>query len=100
MANDPHVKRLLWFVFAGTRGGVTRLKLIKILKKTPLNSNQLSLEMKLDYKTIQHHIKFLLKNNIIEKMGEKYNVIYFLSTFLEINIESLDEVILKLGKSK
>ena len=26
MANDPDVKRLLWFVFAGSRGGLNRLK--------------------------------------------------------------------------
>ena len=28
MANDPDAKRLLWFVFAGSRGGLNRLKII------------------------------------------------------------------------
>lgn len=100
MANDPHTRRLLWFVFAGTRGGGTRLKLVQIIIKTPLNTNQLSSEMNLDYKAIQHHIKYLLKNNIIDKMGEKYNVTYFPSTFLEMNMESFDEIVSKLEKSK
>ena len=59
MANDPEAKRLLWFVFAGTRGGLNRMKLILALKNQPLNANQLAKELGLDYKAIQHHIKVL-----------------------------------------
>jgi len=32
MANDPDAKRLLWFVFAGSRGGLNRLRIISSLK--------------------------------------------------------------------
>ena len=42
MANDPDAKRLLWFVFAGSRGGINRLKIISKLKENPLNTNQLA----------------------------------------------------------
>ncbi len=100
MANDPHTKRLLWFLFAGSRGGINRLKLISILIETPLNANQLAKELGLDYKAIQHHIRVLEKNNIISKAGEKYGVTYFISPFLEVNMESLDEIVQKLEKSK
>ena len=100
MANDPHTKRLLWFLFAGSRGGINRLKLISILKETPLNANQLAKKLGLDYKAIQHHIRVLEKNNIITKAGEKYGVTYFISPFLEVNMESLDEIVQKLEKSK
>ena len=44
MANDPNSKRLLWFLFAGSRGGLNRLKIVSTLKKTPLNANQLAKE--------------------------------------------------------
>ena len=100
MANDPHTKRLLWFLFAGSRGGINRLKLVSILKETPLNANQLAKELGLDYKAIQHHIRVLEKNNIISKAGEKYGVTYFISPFLEVNMETLDEIVQKLEKSK
>ena len=100
MANDPHSKRLLWFVFAGSRGGFNRLRLIRIIKEKPLNANQLAKELKLDYKAIQHHVKVLEKNNIITKVGEKYNVTYFISTFLEVNIDTFNEIAEKLDKSK
>ncbi len=76
MANDPDSKRLLWFVFAGSRGGLNRLRIISILKKTPLNTNQLAKEMSLDYKAIQHHIKVLEKNNMVTKVGEKYKLTF------------------------
>ena len=100
MANDPHAKRLLWFVFAGSRGGITRLKIISKLKVNPLNTNQLAKELNLDYKAIQHHIRVLEKNNLIAKVGEKYGVAYFLSTFLEVNMETFEEIAGKLDKSK
>lgn len=100
MANDPHAKRLLWFVFAGSRGGINRLKIVLKIKETPLNTNQLAKEIGLDYKAIQHHIKVLEKNNIITKIGEKYGVTYFVSPFLEVNMESFDELVEKLDKSK
>jgi predicted transcriptional regulator len=99
MANDPHAKRLLWFIFAGSRGGINRLKIISILKDRPQNTNQLSKEMGLDYKAIQHHITVLEKNNLITREGEKYGITYFISTFLEANMETFDEIAKKLDKS-
>jgi len=69
-------------------------------KKNPLNINQLAKELGLDYKAIQHHIKVLEKNNLITKMGEKYGVAYFPSTFLEVNMETFEEIEGKLDKSK
>ncbi len=99
MANDPDVKRLLWFVFAGSRGGLNRLKIISKLKENALNINQLAKELGLDYKAIQHHIKVLEKNNMITKSGEKYGVTYSISTFLEVNMETFEEIERKLDKS-
>jgi DNA-binding transcriptional ArsR family regulator len=89
---DPNAKRLLWFLFAGSRGGDNRMKIIDLLKDRPYNINQLSESLGLDYKAIQHHILVLQKNNIITKMGEKYGVLYFISNYLEANIEAFNEV--------
>ena len=100
MANDPNTKRLMWFLFAGSRGGLNRLKIITILKETPLNTNQLAKDLDLDYKAIQHHIKVLEKNNMITRMGEKYGITYFISVFLEANMETFEEIEQKLDKSK
>ena len=45
MVGDPYAKRLLWFVFAGSKGGLNRMRLISTIRKTPLNSNQLAKEL-------------------------------------------------------
>jgi len=100
MAGDPYAKRLLWFVFAGSKGGLNRIRLISAIRKTPLNTNQLAKELGLDYKAIQHHLNVLDKNNLITKVGDKYGATFFISTFLEVNLETLDEIVMKLEKSK
>ena len=100
MANDPDAKRLLWFVFAGSRGGLNRLKIISKVRENPYNINQLARELGLDYKAIQHHIRMLEKNNLVASVGEKYGVAYFVSAFLEVNMESFEEIQRELDKSK
>jgi predicted transcriptional regulator len=93
---DPDIIRLLWFLFAGTRGGDNRIKILDLLIKNPLNINKISEELQLDYKTIQHHIHVLEKNNLITKIGDKYGVLYFISNYMEKNIESYYNVKRKL----
>ncbi len=99
MAGDPYAKRLLWFIFAGSRGGLNRIRLISTIRERPLNANQLAKELGLDYKAVEHHIKVLEKNNLITHVGEKYGTNYFISTFLEVNLEAFDEIVKKLEKS-
>jgi DNA-binding transcriptional ArsR family regulator len=95
---DRATRKLLLYLFTGTKGGITRLKIIMSLEASPFNTHQLSKEIGLDYKAIQHHMKVLEKNNLVTKVGEKYGSIFHLSNFLEINIECLTEVIEKLER--
>ncbi|MBA4718923.1 MAG: winged helix-turn-helix transcriptional regulator [Nitrosopumilus sp.] len=95
---DKQTRKLLLYLFTSTRGGFTRLRIIMHLLDQPYNTHQLSKELDLDYKAIQHHMKVLEKNNMVSKIGEKYGAIFHLSTFLEININALDEAIEKLER--
>ncbi len=95
---DKQTRKLLLYLFTSTRGGFTRLRIIMHLLDQPYNTHQLSKELDLDYKAIQHHMKVLQKNNMVSKIGEKYGAIFHLSTFLEINISALDEAIDKLDR--
>ena len=90
---DRATRKLLLYLFTGTKGGYTRLKIVMNLEVQPLNTNQLSKELGLDYKAIQHHMKILEKNNLVTKVGKKYGAIFHLSNFLEVNIAALSEVI-------
>jgi DNA-binding transcriptional ArsR family regulator len=95
---DRDARRLLLYVFTGTRGGFTRLQIIKLLSEKPMNTNQLAFEMSLDYKAIQHHLVTLEKNNLVTKIGERYGATFHLSNYLEANILALDEVAKKLER--
>ena len=95
---DKQTRKLLLYLFTSTRGGFTRLRVIMKLLNQPYNTHQLSQELDLDYKAVQHHMKVLEKNNMVSKIGEKYGAIFHLSNFLEINIIALDEAIEKLER--
>jgi predicted transcriptional regulator len=96
---DRETRKLLLYLFTGTKGGYTRLRIIMLLTERPFNTHQLSKELGLDYKAIQHHIRTLERDNIISRTGEKYGAVFRLSTFLEVNIEAFNEIILKITES-
>lgn len=92
------MKKLLWWLIAGMKGGLNRAKIIKALNDRPYNANQLSEELQLDYKTIRHHIKVLEDNNIIKATGGKYGKMYFLSSSMENNYDIFDEIWEQIGE--
>jgi DNA-binding transcriptional ArsR family regulator len=89
---DPNAKRLLWYLFAGSKGGENRIRIIDLVQERPYNINQLAEALGLDYKAIQHHIIVLEKNNLVTKIGQKYGVLYIVSNYLEANIKSFKEI--------
>lgn len=92
-APDRHTKQLLLYLFTSTRGGFTRLRIVVTLLEHPYNTHQLSKELDLDYKAVQHHMKVLERNNIVSKIGDRYGAIFHLSNFLEMNINALVDAI-------
>lgn len=98
--SDPAARRLLWYLFAGSKGGENRIKIINLLQDTPLNINRMAEVLNLDYKAVQHHVDVLQKNNLVSRMGEKYGIMYFVSNYLESNMDSFKEIVNKINKSK
>jgi len=95
------LRRSLWNLLAGTRGGITRIEIIQLLRERPYNANQLHEKLGMDYKTIQHHIRMLTNGNIITPgEGKKYGSVYFLSPLFEANMGLFDEILAKVGKSQ
>jgi predicted transcriptional regulator len=95
---DPNSKRLLWYLFGGSKGAQNRIRIIELLKERPSNINQLSESLGLNYKGVQHHISVLEKNNLIIKTGEKYGALYFISNYLEHNLQVYEEIRSKILK--
>ena len=94
------LKYLLGWLIAGTRGGVTRAKIIETLRENPQNANQLATTLGMDYRTIRHHLKLLQKNRIITSAGEGYGNTYFLSIEMEENYGVFEEILNKLWKKQ
>ncbi len=88
----PETKKLFWVLFAGSRGSDTRIRIMSVLRKRPRNRNQLSTELGIDYKNIQHHIKILEKNNLLKKTGHQYGMTYYVSELFMHNEITFDEL--------
>ncbi len=86
------MKKILWWLIAGTKGGINRARIINILQQRPYNAHKLAEKLELDYKTVRHHIKVLEDNNIITASGEKYGTMYFLSSPMEENYELFQQI--------
>ena len=92
MPSLPYAKNLLFFVFASSRGGENRMRIMAALQKSPSNANQLANDLGLNYRAIQHHLEVLEKNNMITKVGEKYGITWFVSPFFEANKDAYDDI--------
>ena len=97
MQDDPELRRLLWFLLGGSRGGVNRARIIGRIHAKPSNQNQLAVDLGLQYKAIQHHIGVLLRNSLVVGVGERYGVTYSLSPWLEAKFEVFLEICMRLN---
>lgn len=95
---DAGMRRILWYVFTATRGGVTRIRIMDLLMQRPYNANQLSTELSMDYKTVQHHIKILETNKLIVSEDKKYGTMYFPSQMFEQSDGTYNEIKSKMVK--
>jgi DNA-binding transcriptional ArsR family regulator len=91
------MERVLWWLIAGTKGGVNRARMINTLRDRPYNANQLSEVLELDYKTIRYHLKILSENSVVTSTGNGYGAMYFLSPAMEANYALFEEIWDKIG---
>jgi predicted transcriptional regulator len=92
---DKHMSDLFSSVFTGMSGRYTRLRIICAITEDPMNTLELSKKLTMDYKTIQHNIKVLEKNNLIVREGEGYGDLFFPSELISANLPTLYSVIRK-----
>ena len=98
--NNLTIKSLLKWLIISTKGGKTRAKIIKALKESPQNSNQLAALLKVNYKTIRHHITILEKNKLIISTGNHYSITYFTLELMEENYALFEEITSKMKDTK
>lgn len=86
------MKKALWWLILGTRGGLNRARIIKKLKNRPYNAYQLAEELNVNYRTIRHHIKILEDSEVVKSAGEKYGKLYYLSENMEQNYADFEAI--------
>ncbi len=96
LGEDTELKRVLWYVLGGARGGGNRARMIHELSLRPMNMNQLAERLKVDYRTIMHHVQVMKSNSLVVTEGEKYGAVYFLSPRLQASMKIFEEVVDKL----
>ncbi|MDV3293378.1 MAG: winged helix-turn-helix domain-containing protein [Nitrososphaerales archaeon] len=97
---EPSFKRLMVYLFVGTRGGQNRAKIVDLLSGEPSNPNKISEKLELDYKTVQHHIKVLEENGVIVASAkETYGAIYFFTPYFEKHYQTIRRMWAGFGQS-
>jgi DNA-binding transcriptional ArsR family regulator len=86
------MEKALWYLLVGTRGGENRVRIIRSLDERPRNANQLAEDVGVDYNTVRHHLDLLVEHNVLEKGGEDYGALYFLTDQFEHNRETFENV--------
>ena len=79
-------------------GTLLRTIRVLLLQKRPYNANQLAELLKLDYKTVRHHLDYLMKHEVIVQQGEGYGSVFFLSIEIDENFESFKEIWEQIGQ--
>lgn len=91
--SDTVMERVLWYLFAGTRGGENRAKIVQSLTEQPQNPNQLANNIGVDYNTIQYHLEKLEENRVVEQEQKGYGALYFITAQFEENKEEFRNIL-------
>lgn len=70
---------LVAWLIEGSRGGVTRARILMTLREAPANPHQLSRRLGLNYRTITHHLKVLEEHGLVVRVHNSYGAPYTLS---------------------
>lgn len=77
---SPGFHSLMWYLLYGTRGGPNRRRLLEALDRSPANAHQLAALLRLDYRTVRHHLRLLERNGAVTRpVGDAYATPYEIS---------------------
>lgn len=84
---------VLWYLLASSRGGPTRVRILRALDERPRNANQLATKLDMDYTTIRHHLDVLLDNNVVTRTDDDYAAVYLFTDQASGNWDTIEEII-------
>jgi DNA-binding transcriptional ArsR family regulator len=91
------LRRVLWYLLGGTRGGPLRIRILELLRERPYNTNQLAEHLDVDYKTVQHHLEVLEENEVVTPSGDEYGAVFLPTPAMEETWDVFEEIAGKVG---
>lgn len=85
-------RRVLWHLLGTTRGAPTRIQILLLLRERPRNTNQLALDMRLDYKTIEHHLRILTENHVVAPAKDGYAADFHLTHEMRSHLDEFEKI--------
>jgi predicted transcriptional regulator len=92
------IKNVLYWLLVNSLGGKNRIRILNELFNAPQNTHELSKKLSIEYKTVQYHLRILQENLLIESVGKKYGLTYFITEELMENKQYFDEIYQKSSK--
>lgn len=80
---ERQLRKVFDFVVGASRGGPMRLRILEALKRRPLNTNELTKILKVDYKTTEYHLRVLKQNSIVVESESGYASKFSVSPFFK-----------------
>lgn len=90
---------VLWYVFASSRGGPTRVEIVEELAERPRNANELAERLGYDYTTIRHHLDVLVENNVLRSAGSGYGDVYLFTDAVDAEWDTMEHILETVGGS-
>lgn len=73
-----------------------RVRIIRLLRERPYNTNQLTKMLGVDYKTTEHHLRVLQENRIVTPSSDGYGAVFLLTPGMETCMPEFDEIAAKI----
>ncbi len=90
-------RHLMWYTFAGTSGGMTRIKIVGLVRKEPMSVNKLCEKLGSECEDALHHIKILSDNMMIVFGKSKNEGKITTSEMFDEESETFRDILQKLG---
>lgn len=84
---------VLWYLLASSRGGPSRVRIVRAIDERPRNANQLADALDLDYTTVRHHLDVLAENNVVRSGGGDYAAVYLFTDRAKAHWDTVEEIL-------
>lgn len=88
----PYHAAALW-LFVSSKGAPIRRSIMALLRKRPMNANEIASLLGVDYRSARHHLEILEKYGFVKRLNNDYGAPYFLPDEVYKNWDKLVDLL-------